>query len=158
MLGLSWGTQGLCCIMQDLLLWFLDSLVVAHGLSSLAQGFICSTACGILVPQPGLEPVSPTLQHRFLSTEPARKSLQSVIFFFTSFLTGYLFHPLASCHIPGAWHSRCSRNICWLRRNEEVGCVGREGRRLEIFLTCPSPTPRNPWCPATRHGNHFESQ
>ena len=41
--GLSFvsGTQDLRCVM--LLLWCMDSLVMAHGLS-------CSEACGILVP------------------------------------------------------------------------------------------------------------
>ena len=46
-------------IMQDFSWQHRDSLVVVHGLS-------CSTACGILVPQPGIEPVSPALQGRFL--------------------------------------------------------------------------------------------
>ena len=44
-----------------------DSLVVAHRLS-------CSTACGILVPQPETEPVSPALQGGVLTTGPSGKS------------------------------------------------------------------------------------
>ena len=43
------------------------TLVVARGLS-------CSKACGILVPQPGIEVMSPVLQGRFLTTEPPGKS------------------------------------------------------------------------------------
>ena len=43
------------------------SVVVAHGLS-------CSAACGILVPGPGLELVSPTLAGGFLTTVPQGKS------------------------------------------------------------------------------------
>ena len=43
---------------------------MTHGLS----GNTCSTACGILVPQPGMEPVSSALQGRFLTTGPPRKS------------------------------------------------------------------------------------
>ena len=32
-------------------------------------------ACGILVPRPGIEPTSPTLEGRLLTTQPPRKSL-----------------------------------------------------------------------------------
>ena len=68
--GLSCGMHGdLCCIIQDLPLWHTDSLVVVCWLSS------CGTwACGILVPWPGIEPVSSALQGRFLTTGPPRKS------------------------------------------------------------------------------------
>ena len=39
-------------------------------------------ACGILVPQPGMEPMSPALEGRFLTTGPPGKSLE--YFFFKS--------------------------------------------------------------------------
>ena len=39
----------------------------------------CSTACGILVPQPGTEPASPTSQGRFLTTGPPGKSLNACV-------------------------------------------------------------------------------
>ena len=42
-------------------LWHLDSVIVVHGLS-------CSVACRILVSRPGIEPTSPALQGRFLTT------------------------------------------------------------------------------------------
>ena len=45
----------------------MDSVVVAHGLS-------CLTTCGILVPWPGIEPVFPALEGRFLTTGPQGKS------------------------------------------------------------------------------------
>jgi len=55
---------------------------MAHGLSSCgtqAQWFrrrlSCFEACGILVPQAGLEPESPALQGGFLTTGPPGKSL-----------------------------------------------------------------------------------
>ena len=38
-----------------------------------AQGFICSTACGIF-PGQGIEPVSPALTGRFLITGPPGKA------------------------------------------------------------------------------------
>ena len=49
-------------------LWVTGSVVVAHRLS-------CSTACGILVPQPGIKPASPALEGGFLTTGPAGKTL-----------------------------------------------------------------------------------
>ena len=63
------GTPGLCAV------WAFPSygewgcsLVVVHRLS-------CPVACGILVPGPGIEPVTPALAVGFLTTGPARKSL-----------------------------------------------------------------------------------
>ena len=46
-----------------------SSVVVAHGLSYPA-------ACGILVPQPGIEPAYPALEGRFFTTGPRGKSLE----------------------------------------------------------------------------------
>ena len=60
--------SGLSCGMQDLSLRCADSLTVVRQLS-------CSTTCGILVPQPGIKPVSPALESRFLTTGPPGKSL-----------------------------------------------------------------------------------
>ena len=45
----------------------LSSVVVVYRLS-------CPLACGILVPWPGIEPVSPAMAGRFLSTGPPGKS------------------------------------------------------------------------------------
>ena len=39
-----------------------------------ARGLSCATACGILVPQPGIEPMSPALAGGFLTTGPPGKS------------------------------------------------------------------------------------
>ena len=62
---------------SHLLLWAVGSSpVVAWGLQSkpglvvAACGVSCPTACGILVPQPGIEPGSPVLEDRFLITGP----------------------------------------------------------------------------------------
>ena len=44
------------------------SVVAARRLS-------CPTACGILVPRPGIEPASPALEGRLLTTAPPGKSL-----------------------------------------------------------------------------------
>ena len=51
--------------------WALDHVVPVVA----AYQFSCSVACGILVPQPGIEPMSPALQGRFLTTGPPGKSL-----------------------------------------------------------------------------------
>ena len=40
----------------------------------LGEGLRCPTACGILVPQPGMEPECPASEGRFLTTGPPRKS------------------------------------------------------------------------------------
>ena len=40
-------------------------------------GLSCSVVCGILVPRPGIEPMSPVLADGFLSTGPPGKSLGS---------------------------------------------------------------------------------
>ena len=71
-LGLSCSSQGLHCSIWDPLLWHKGfSLVVALGLS-------CPVACGILVPQPGIEPESPALEGGFLTTRPPGKSIVKV--------------------------------------------------------------------------------
>ena len=46
----------------------------ASGLSSCGIGLSCPMACGILAPQPGIEPTSPTLEGGFLTTGPLEKS------------------------------------------------------------------------------------
>ena len=61
----SCGTQALECA---------GSVVVVRGLSCPA------TAYGILVPRTGIEPVSPALEGRFLTTGPPGKSPEAVIF------------------------------------------------------------------------------
>ena len=47
------------------------SLVVVHRLS-------CPMACGILVPQPGIESVSPALAGGFLTTGPPETPLRTL--------------------------------------------------------------------------------
>ena len=48
--------------------WCMGSVVAACGIS-------CPAACSILVSLPGIEPASPALQGRFLTTGPPGKSL-----------------------------------------------------------------------------------
>ena len=48
-------------------MWRVSSVVAVRGLS-------CPEACGILVPQPGIEPASLALQGRFFTTGPPEES------------------------------------------------------------------------------------
>ena len=50
-------------------------LCCSHQAFSTAHSFTCPEACGILVPQPGIEVMSPALKGSFLTTEPPGKSL-----------------------------------------------------------------------------------
>ena len=61
---------GLCCSTWTFSSWWCEGSPVAdHGLS-------CPKTCRILVPWPGIEPVSSALEGRFLITGPLGKSLQ----------------------------------------------------------------------------------
>ena len=53
---------------------------MAHDSLVVARGFSCSKACGILVPQPGIEPASLALSGEFLTTGPPGKSHNPCIF------------------------------------------------------------------------------
>ena len=57
------------------------SFIVVHRPSSyMACRLSCSIACGILVPQPGIEPASPALQSRFLTTGlPGKSSAMTIM-------------------------------------------------------------------------------
>jgi len=67
--GLCLGTWALHCgTWASLYLWLEGSVVVVWG-------FSCPAARGILVPRPGIEPMSPSLEGGFLTTGPPRKSL-----------------------------------------------------------------------------------
>ena len=65
--------SGLSCGMWDLLLRCMgSSLVVPRGPS-------CPAACGISVPQPAIELMSPALEGRFLTPGPPGKSLPCLL-------------------------------------------------------------------------------
>ena len=89
------------------------SFVAAHGPSSCGLQVLehvgsvtagprlsCSSACGILVPQPGIEPMSPALTGGFLSTGPPGKSLQ--LFLESLSLSPSIVHFLVFC-LPAFW-------------------------------------------------------
>ena len=52
-----------------------------QGSVAVIQGLSCTVACGILVPGPGIEPVSPAFAGGFLTTGSSGKSL---LFLFNS--------------------------------------------------------------------------
>ena len=73
-IGFSCSTTDLCFVMWGLLLWLTGfSLVVAHRLN-------CFTACGILVPRPGIEPAFPCAATWILTPGPPGKSSLSEMF------------------------------------------------------------------------------
>ena len=75
------------------------SLVAAHEL-------ILSKACGILVPSPRTEPMSPALQSGFLTTEPPVKSLVCTILIIPSipeFIYTYVEKAMAPHSSTLAW-------------------------------------------------------
>ena len=67
--GPSISTCGIfyCSVLASLWLWGAGSGLAAHRLTF-------STACGILIPQPRMEPMSSTLEGGFLPTGPPGKS------------------------------------------------------------------------------------
>ena len=62
---------GLCCCVWTFSSYMRTSLIVVCGLS-------CPVACGILVPQPGIEPVFPALEGGSFTTGPAGKSPECI--------------------------------------------------------------------------------
>ena len=72
--GLSCRTQNLRCLTRNLLLWCVVSLVMAHGLSNRGVWAQLPEACRVLLPQSGIEPVSPALQGKFFTTGPSQRS------------------------------------------------------------------------------------
>ena len=99
--------------MWALYLWHMGSLVATHGLS-------CPTAHGLLAPQPGIEPVSPTLKGRFLTTGLLDSTIVS------RFL---LPHTPKGCYFPILWHHQWWCKICrwyvphWSRSIKSCGFI-----------------------------------
>ena len=71
--------SGLNCSTRELSLRSTGSSLRRAGSLVVARGFSCPVACGILVPQPGIEPVSTALEGRFLTTGPPGKALKEVL-------------------------------------------------------------------------------
>ena len=74
------------------------------GLVVAARRLSCFTACGILVPQPGIKPTSPALEGRFLTTGPPGKSpvfiLKSILFDMSTATTAFFWFPFAWNNFP----------------------------------------------------------
>ena len=101
------SAQNLCCIVWDLSLWYRDSLVVAHGLSSCGMIVTCPQACEILVPGGGIEPAPSALQGGFLTTRPPGKSLYQ--FFYTKLVYSCTSSVLIVHHLKIYYYS--SQNV-----------------------------------------------
>ena len=61
-----------CSVWASLYLWLRDPVVAERGLS-------CPVACGILVPQPGIQPGSPDLEGGFQTAGPPVKSPEFIL-------------------------------------------------------------------------------
>ena len=83
-LSLTSSVQDLHCIMWGLSLWCMKSLIVAFRLSSCNVGLVVLQHVGSPT---GIKLVSPTLEGRFLTTGPPRKSQKSDIFACIMFAT-----------------------------------------------------------------------
>ena len=77
----------------------------APRLSSCAPGFSCPTACSMLVLRPGVKPISPALESRFLTTGPPGKSLNR------KYWWSKIFFPQCQggCYLPWVHHI----SWCW---------------------------------------------
>ena len=108
--GLSCGAWPLCCsVPASLWLWHVGLVVVAHRLS-------CPVACGILIPRPGIEPMSPALEGWFLTTGPPGKSQMLSIFScacwpFVYLLWKNVYQVFPSC-LVGFWVMFFFLNFC----------------------------------------------
>ena len=71
------NTRDLCSLLLTHSMGRGDPGCVGQTLGVLVEalGLSCSVACGILVPRPGIEPMSPALEVRFLTTGPPGMSL-----------------------------------------------------------------------------------
>ena len=86
-----------------------DPLVGVHGLS-------CSMACGILDPQPGIEPASAALQSGFLISGPPRKSPKQSL---EQRIVGLQWSALLA--LPNSlWKAQAKAGTWWSRGWDEV--------------------------------------
>ena len=67
------------CIIWDLSLWCTDALVVAMGLVVEVFGSRYSMGYGILVPRPGIEPMSPAITRQILNHWPTMEIPTSLL-------------------------------------------------------------------------------
>ena len=86
--GVTCGTWDLCWVMWGVSLWSVDSLVVLLRISNCR--LTRYMACGILIPQPGIEASSPLLHSGLLTPGPPGKS--QFCFFFCAHPTDMLYH------------------------------------------------------------------
>ena len=82
--------------------WLYQVLVVVCRLCSCGARTLLPVACGILVLGPGIKPVLPALEGRFLTSGPPGKSLKSWFFKFIehSMLSCYGLNCVCSPHHP----------------------------------------------------------
>ena len=93
-------------ILSSFLFIWLHWVFVAHGLSLVVvHRLSCPKACGILVPQPGMEPASSALEGGFLTTGLPGKSFYNTFRLHSLLTTCALF-------LPGHHHGPSPSSIC----------------------------------------------
>ena len=76
------------------------------GSFTAAQGLGCLVECGILVPRPGIEPMSFALEGRFLTSGPSEKPLFSPAFlcyYYFVFGWAWTFVAVSGLPLAGEW-------------------------------------------------------
>ena len=106
----------------------MGSVVEAHGLS-------CPTACGVLVPRPGIEPTSPALEGRFLSMDHQGSPLMG-FYWRSKFESSCLLSPLNEEILDLvffwlAWPNFRGDGLPLGRRSPPLGELDKAGRKQE---------------------------
>ena len=101
-LSLAVTSGGYSLVKVPRLLIVVASLVGLSGFSHCSSGLSCTVACGILVPRPGIEPVSPELAGGFSTTGPPGKSQEK-----------FFIYLIASNGVPPWGYSRGQAVMVW---------------------------------------------
>ena len=131
LLFISLGASGLNCSMQNLWLWHVGFsrcgawALESDGSVAVACGLRCPVICGVLVPRPGVKPMSPALGGRFLITGlPGKSPLLLLITMHSLGVTAVSVHwrglPWSSpyqvpraCWAAGSPQTALLGNSCW---------------------------------------------
>ena len=100
---------------------------------AVAQGLSCPSACGILIPRPGIEPVSPALEGGFLITGPSGKSWPMGLI-----VKAWGLVSLGGCDHYWMGHQKYAAGCCELGQEDTIqeskGVISSSGR-------CPGGSP-----------------
>ena len=122
--SLAATSRGYSLVKAPGLLFVVASLVAEHRFqgseaSVAASGLSCTVACGVLVPRPGIEPVSPELAGGFSTTGPPGKSQEK-----------FFIYLIASSGVPPWGYSRGQAVMVW-----PLECSTRAGKTDMEYVT-----------------------